>query len=744
MKIGAWKAALALFISTMVFAQQGPEISGEASAASPPFSVSNRPKVGLALSGGGARGAAHVGVLRVLEELKIPIDYIAGTSMGSIVGGLYACGMSPDQIEKILLTTDWDAVFNDRPPRKSIPFRKKQDDHRYIMGLEAGVDRKGLHFGKGLVTGQQLGFLLESLTLPAETVGDFDMLPIPFRCVATDIVTGEKIVLSKGNLAQSIRASMSIPAVFTPVELDGRLLVDGGLAENVPVETVREMGADIVIAVDIGTPPLKREEIGSFLSVSGQAIAILMQKNVDASNAKADILIKPPIGNFSNMDFINAGSLIPIGEKETREMASKLERFKLPDAQYAEHFEKTRTAPRLPDKVDFIKIEGTSEKEQSILSHKIEVKAGEPLKLDAVNKDLERVYNTGDFESVSFRLLHEQEKYGVLIKANPNPLGPIYARFGIRISSDFNQQSDSAVLAGLRWTKLNSFEAEWKTDIELGLSRGLTTEFYQPLNRTGRFFIAPSFSSTSRIAYSYDDDWATGTYRATLTKTGIDLGLNLGRYGEIRIGPQWGRLKLTENLGEPIYPGGTEKMADVRASLLIDTLDSTDFPTKGQYLNLVGNLSIDEIGADYNYNRVEGSYRAYKTFGKHTFFGRLSAGSALGSELPFYSRFYLGGGPTFAGYKDMQLHGDYYGVIRAGYYFKLARLPSLFGEGYYFMSFVDVGNTWMDSSDISWDGIRYSGSVALAISTKLGPMYLGYSYAKGGYSSLFLSIGKRF
>ena len=343
-------------------AQEAPPNQGTAAAS--PFT---RPKIGLALSGGGARGAAHVGVLKALEELHVPVDYIAGTSMGAIVGGLYASGMTPEEIEKTLTTADWQTLFTDKPPRKDLPFRRKEDDRRYL-DLQVGVNRQGLHTGLGLITGQHLNAFLETLTLKAGRTEDFDKLPIPFRCVATDIVTGERVVLSSGHLATAIRASMSIPTVFTPVESGDHLLVDGGLTDNLPVDVAKAMGADIVIAVDISTPPLTRDKLTNFLAVSSQMISILMQKNVEDSARQADIFIRPDLKGFKNMNFVDAGQLVPVGHEAAMQRSAELSRYSVNEPEYAANLARVRSAlPPLPDKLDFVKFEGTDPKSEALV-----------------------------------------------------------------------------------------------------------------------------------------------------------------------------------------------------------------------------------------------------------------------------------------------------------------------------------------------------------------------------------------
>ena len=301
-------------------------------------SYSARPKIGLALSGGGARGAAHVGVLKVLEELRVPVDYIAGTSMGAIVGGLYASGMSPDEIEKALVEMDWDIVLHDGQMRPDRSFRRKLDDRLYLSKLKAGVKDGKPGIPTALVQGQQFNLVLNRLTVDVAEVNDFDHLPIPFRAVATEIATGNEVVLGRGNLATAIRASVSVPGVFAGVKYDGKLLVDGGISNNLPVSVVRKMGADIVIAIDISTPLLTEEELTSALKIAKQLTALLTRRNTErqiASLTSRDVLIVPPLDKLvTSASFEKAPLAIEIGEKAARKQQNQLRRLSVPGAKY--------------------------------------------------------------------------------------------------------------------------------------------------------------------------------------------------------------------------------------------------------------------------------------------------------------------------------------------------------------------------------------------------------------------------
>jgi NTE family protein len=286
-----------------------------------------RPKIGLVLSGGGARGAAHVGVLKILEELRIPIDYVAGTSMGAIVGGLYASGMSVEEIASVIGSTDWKGFYSDRQPRSERSLRRKSDGNGFLVDFDVGFKNGGLVFPLGLVQGQKFEIALRRWLLPVATVKDFDRLPIPFRAVATDVAKGELVLLGSGDLASAIRASMSAPGALKPVRLDGRLLVDGGLVNKLPVQVVKDMGADLLIVVDVGFPLLEEDKLNSVLAVSNQMLTIMIQGNVRRQLdllGDSDVLITPELGHFSSTAFDRVVEAMARGENSARNAQAKL------------------------------------------------------------------------------------------------------------------------------------------------------------------------------------------------------------------------------------------------------------------------------------------------------------------------------------------------------------------------------------------------------------------------------------
>src|SRR5215472_829686 len=516
-------------------------------AADTPAPVSTTsPRIGLALSGGGARGIAHVGVLKVLEEIRVPISCVTGTSMGAIVGATFAAGRTPEEMEKIVLGADWDEVFRDKPPRDEIAVRRKVDDYKTLFAPEFGVKDGGLALPKGVLAGVSIESFFRKLSTPSFGINDFSKLPIPFLAVATDIETGEQVVLDHGSLAQVMRASMSVPGAMAPVEIDGRLLVDGFITNNLPIDQARKLCADVIIAVNIGTPPLKRSEITSALSVVAQLSNFLGKDNVDKqlkSLTDKDVLITPDLGDISPGKFDRSADAIRIGEEATRAVADKLRRYSLPPEQYAALRATQVSQAKALGTVDEIRIEGLEKTNPAVVRELVQSKPGEPLSEEKVGADLRRVFGTRDYESISYRIMGggETGPRAMIIEPKEKSWGPDYLRFGLGLASDFQGDNQFNALVQYRKTWLNHLGGEWLTEVQVGQDTHLHTEFYQPVNEAGKFFVAPNafIGRTTRGVFAGDDKVAE--YLFNKGQGAVDLGAVLGTWGQLRFGPVWSK-----------------------------------------------------------------------------------------------------------------------------------------------------------------------------------------------------------
>src|SRR5512134_3785118 len=545
---------------------------------------SGAPRVGLALSGGGARGLAHIGVLKVLEELRVPVHCVTGTSMGSIVGGAYASGTTPAAIEKFVQATDWDQVFSDRPPRSEVAIQRKIEDYKTLWAPEYGVTGTGLALPKGVIAGVSIEGFLRRLVDPVIGTTDFNKLPIPFRAVAADIETGEAVVLDHGSLSQAMRASMSVPGALAPVEIDGRLLVDGGIADNLPITLARKVCADVVIAVNISTPPLRRSEITSALSVAAQLINFLGKVSVDEqlkSLGSRDVLIAPELGDISAASFERAADAIRIGEQAARAMAAPLQRYSLPPEQYATLRRSQVRERQGLGVVSEIRFEGLQRTSPAVLRSLLDSKVGEPLTEEILSADLRRIYGRGDFESVDYLIEEGPAGRALIVRPREKEWGPDYLRFGLGLASDFQGDSIFNVLVQYRRTWLNRLGGEWLSEAQFGQTSYLATTFMQPLHERGVYFVAPyaRFGETRRALFVGEDRVAE--YIARDSRVGVDGGVNLGTWGELRLGPVWRQVKGEVDTGSTALPEADERSAGMRARLIADQLDHPWFPHHG-------------------------------------------------------------------------------------------------------------------------------------------------------------------
>jgi NTE family protein len=708
-----------------------------------------RPRTGLVLSGGGARGAAHVGVLKVLEELRIPVDYIAGTSMGSIVGGLYASGLSPQSMELTFNDIDWKDALTDEPPRKNISFRRKEDDHEALFRFELGIGKGGIIFPSGLIAGQKLGFILRSLTLHVANIDRFDELAIPFRAVAADLDDGQMVVLDGGDLADALRASMSVPGAFTPVVLEGRTLVDGGIVRNLPVDIARAMGAERLIAVDVSTPPKGVVEDQSIFGVWSQTYDLLTYENVLEQKAllsERDLLIVPDLTDIHFAAFTQMPDAIDRGEAAARRHESALRAFSVSEEEYEIFLaEQRRGAARLLEEVviDEIRVTGLDRVDRRIVDSRIETRPGEPLNLRDLSGDLERIYRIGEFQQVDFRIRHEDDRNVLGIDAHEKSWGPGYIRFGLALESDLAGEGEFTFLMNYRRTHLNALGAEWKSIVKFGDVDALFTEFFQPLEFSGFWFVSP------QLDYERDKDEISLETGELVLLDGqrfegfLDIGVQFRNYGEIRIGAGRGTLDI-DNLTDPAVMPLDVDLGGWRAKLTLDQLDNAYFPRYGTLARAELFLSREDLGADDPYDKLELQTTYARSIGAHTIIGSVRFGTDLGSDIPFYDEFSLGGFLNLSGLRPDVLRGDVSGFLALGYYWQVARLPSALGGGVYLGGTLEAGNVWDDISDAELGGLRKAGLIFTGAETLLGPLYLGYGRAEGGEDSFYLFLGQVF
>jgi NTE family protein len=710
-----------------------------------PAAIASSPRIGLTLSGGGARGVAHIGVLKVLEELRVPVHCVVGTSMGSIVGGAYASGREPNDLERVVLATDWDAVFSDRPPREEISIRRKQDDYKTLFAPEFGVKDGGLVLPKGIIAGVTIEAYFRALTDPAVGATSFQQLPIPFQALATDIETGEAVVLDRGSVAQAMRASMAIPGAIAPVEVEGRLLVDGGIANNLPIDQTRKLCADVVIAVNISTPPLKREEITSVLTVTGQLINFLGLANAERqlkSLGERDVLIAPELGDISSGSFDRARDAIRIGEEAARKVSEQLRRYSLSPEQYAALREKQRVFERKGlGTVDEIRFEGLKRSNPEVLRELVRSKPGEPLTEVKVGEDLRRIYGRGDFESIDYRIVEEPGKRVMVIQPQEKSWGPDYLRFGLGIATDFQGETNVSVLLSYRQAWLNRLGGEWLNELKIGTNNSLFSEFYQPVNERGTWFVAPYGFIGQTVRSVFVDSDRVARYDVNEGRLGLDGGSALGTWGEARVGYVWRKIHAKVETGSPLLPRLEEDSAGLRARLTVDQFDHPYFPRRGYQSELNAYRADKSFGSDVDYERYEGFVSAAKGWGTHSFQVTAAGGTDRDTDMPAYETFTLGGPLRLSGFHIDEFTGRRYSFGRLLYYNHAVKLPTILGSGLYAGGSLEVGRTAGAIGTTTTPGTLWSGSVFIAADSFLGPGYLGLGYGEGGRFSLYLLLG---
>lgn len=706
---------------------------------------SKRPKIGLVLGGGGARGAAHVGILKVIEEQHIPIDFVVGTSMGAIVGGAYAAGLSPEEIESTLNGIDWEDLFIDDAPREQLSFRHKLDERKFT-GVELGIKNGKVLLPRGAFAGRKLEFLLQSVFLHTAQYDSFDQLGIPFRAVATNIETGDAVVLKSGSLALAIRASMSIPGAFSPVEIDGNL-VDGYVSKNVPIDVAKEMGADIIIAVDVGTPLAKREDLNTMLDIINQVGGIATIKNVEEQVrllTPNDLLIRPDLGDYSTTDFGKIQDIIPLGESAARHAVEELKRFSSSETVYQSFLVQQRKKPMPPLTLNFIKIAPMERVSQERVEARLTLQPGTILDIDQLNKDLTNVQSIGEFEQVGFSLAEEDNKTGIVLQAKEKSWGPNYLRFGLNLNSDFNEDNYFNILVDHRLTSINDFGAEWENELQFGRTSKVATEFYQPLDYGDRFFIEPRLEWRQDLRDIYDNGTRLAEYRTRKYGAGGDFGVHFGTVAELRVGLWRGHLKADPSTGSGNLPDFDVDRGGAQIQFTYDQVDDSNFPRKGGYFNVTESLERSGLGGEDSYEKTDIAAMYAISLGAHTLLPRFSLGLSLDDDLPFYDEFLLGGASTLSGFNADELHGKQKGLFKLMYYYQLSKNLLSFARASYLGGSLDLGNVWQDHNDISFSDSIFGGSIFYATDTILGPLYVGYGLneeARDG--AFFLSLGQR-
>jgi NTE family protein len=716
-----------------------------------------RPRIGLVLSGGGARGAAHIGVLKVLEENHVPVDAIAGTSMGAVVGGLYASGLNAADVERVLESVDWQDAFRDRPPRSDLNFRRKLEDQNFLVKFPLGLKGKKFRLPRGLVQGQKLTQTLRALTLPVAQIQSFDDLAIPFRAIATDIVTGERVVMDHGDLTTAMRASLSAPGVFAPVETDGRLLVDGGLSSNLPIDVAREMGVDVLIVVDCGFPLLERGKLDSVATVSNQMLAILIRHNTSEqrkSLTSKDVVIDPALGDFSSLDFGDHEKATRLGEEAARGQVQRLQALSIPAREY-EQLYATRSGVRkdLP-KIEFLRIDPGSERYAGAIENLFGDQVGKVANGERLSRRVAELYGQGNLENFDYRLMQndpppgEAPEYGLALTTRRNSWGPNYLRFGLSLQNDF--EGNSSFNAAVRGTlaEITRYGGEWVWDVQVGETPRVATEVYLPVGYRSRWFVAPHAQFQIRtVQLTDDDEHILAEYRVRSTDYGLDLGRELGNYGEVRVGAGRTLGQARVRVGDPLLAPSEFDNHNLFAEFRYDSVNDVNFPRRGSTWTLAWQGEREGNASNTNADLLQFDQLWAHSWGRNTAVFWTSAGTRLDSEVDVTRSFFsLGGFLNMSGVSPDTLVGPHFAIARGIYYRQIGQRGT---QGFldvpvYLGASIEKGNVWATRREMSLGSAKTNGSIFVGLDTLLGPVYFATGFDDNGGSAYYLFLGRTF
>ena len=734
-------SALILFLSVLSSfsrAQDAP--------AQPSEPAVHRPRIGLALSGGGALGLVEIGVIQWMEENHIPVDRIAGTSMGAIIGAMYATGMSPAEIQSFAKKINWDEALLPEPVYTQLSYRRKQDHRDYLINAPLGL-KHGLAGPNGVNPGQQVGLLLDRIAFPQSGVANFDDLPIPFRCVATDMQSGEAIVLGDGSLAQSVRASMAIPGVFTPVELKGRMLADGGMVQNIPVETAKGMGADEVIAIELRLPPGDVSQLGSLVGVLSRAIDVMITQNERLSLALATTKISVDMKGFWVTDYNRVDELIKLGYKTAAADSADLRRYAIQDpAEWQAYLDERQARKRAPiKKVDSILVTGADGDTNLRIQHRLNKDVGKPLDLHTLETQLTRIAGNGQFDDLGYEGFVQNGVPALRVTAHEKSYGPPFVDLAVNVDGSGVAAFDFSAGARVTFMDVAHRGGEWRNDVLFGSSNLAATEFYQPMGLS-HFFVAPyafaskfarnSFSGLTRIAV-FGDERAGG---------GFDIGYDSGRRSEFRIGYELFDGKLSPLIGAaglPIVHGSTGQF---RARYVWDGQDSPSVPSRGSRIIVTASRVLQSPNLLRPINQLDVETSNFLPIGgKTSLFTDLSGGTTFRGTAGPFQVFTLGGPFRLGAYLPEEFLGNHYAYASFGFRRELYRLPQLVGKKIYWGGWYEAGSAFgTAANDPGPVVVRGSFNLGVIADTFVGPIAVAGSVSPTGQSRVNFSIGRVF
>ncbi|MBK7565584.1 MAG: patatin-like phospholipase family protein [Propionivibrio sp.] len=703
-----------------------------------------RPRIGLVLGGGGARGAAHIGVLEVLEQLRVPVDCVAGTSMGGLVSGAFAAGLSPAEMRSALAKADWDDMFQDYPAYSEINYRNKVLAKKFIPASETGVTSKGLSYQGGVVAGEKIKLFFNRLVHSDQGERTIESLPLPLSIIATDIGNGDKVVFRDGSLTRAMRASMSVPGLLAPVDYNGHKLVDGGLVDNVPIDEVRSRcQADIVIAVNVGSPLMKAEDVGSLLSVTVQMVNILTEQNVRQSLATlkpTDIYIKPDLEGITAGDFKMSSETADRGKAAAEALAERLKPLSVSEAEYAAWVNRIAYARRTAPVLDEVQIAGLKRVNPAAIERHLHgARPGESVKEGELDKDMLRAYGDGWYETVDYEMLTTRDRNILRVLPVEKSWGPDYLRFGINLDSDFKEDSSYTLRAAYDKTWINSLGAELLVGADIGNAPSIGLNYYQPIDPAQRYFVETNLNYSGRSFNVYQNNEKLAQYWRTAGVASVSAGMNVGLLGQARAGYRrtWQEAKLETGVPSSFFPSSSnESYGGGFLTLDFDQKNQLYFPSSG-WSSRLGYFDVSEKGYSRLLAELQGAY----SIGDYVINSGVRYQGSLRGKLPTYDAGTLGGFLNMSGFARNELNGD--DITNGNLRFEkiIGRFPmGLRGDLRAGIS-LEAGKVGTPYTETQIKGWTRSAAIYLGGETPLGPVYLGYGYNDTGASSVYLFLG---
>ncbi|WP_158253645.1 patatin-like phospholipase family protein [Chromobacterium alticapitis] len=701
------------------------------------------------LGGGGARGFAHLGVLKELERLRIPVACIAGTSAGALIGGIYANGLPLDEMESEFNAADWDQLLAGKPARASIPYDRKRNDYKNYLDASFGLKGGELRLPRGAINSQGIEMYIHKMTRDRD-IDSFDKLPIPFRAVAADLLTGDAVVFDKGSLAHALRASMAVPGAFDLVEDNGQLLVDGAIARNVPVQEVKGRCAKRVIVVDVGAPLMKADEIQSWFDVVAQSSNLAVMRNVREQMKrldKGDVVIRPDLTGYTAASFSDHEAIVKRGEAAARSMDKQLSVFSVSEEQYAA-WKQRLSRPRYPV-LDEIKVQAKDGEftKQAVLQESLTF-TGPAVPVGMARNRLEEIFAGGEYDKLAYRVDSVSGRNVMTVMPVERGIGQNTLHFGLNLSSDTPGNSHFTLRAAHERTALNDAGASWRNDVAIGDEKSVNSEFYQPLWRDSPFFVAASLGLQQKPFRVFNDNHTVlGTLKNNALSGQLDAGVALGKYGEWRLGLYRQDNDYTLEQGDPNDFGGGIRFRDVgvQTRLVVDQFDNPRWPRSGYYFSGQLGAGLPSMGSEVNQKFYDLTGELAHTYGDFT--ARLTAKAKgnvdVRSEASVPQQ--LGGFLNLTGYQNGELLADRIGLARLMVYWRAASLPPVLGSGVYAGLSMEAGRVWGQNNlelqsrrEGSWIP---AGSLFLSADTILGPFFVGVGTARGGQLTGYIYLG---